>query len=478
MDKNVVKNHFSDFMGAITAIAEEKGINKDKILETVEMAIAAAYKKEYGKRGQNVRAELNPVSGKMKFFLVKEVVDESVRDFTERIEDDEEKETGKGDEKNNKIKKEINNSRNDVESEIEDKDVKIRFNPERDVILEEAIKNDSEIKVGDTIEEELPTYTDFGRVAAQTAKQVIIQRIREAERESMFEEYKEKEGEIISGTVQRIEGRVIYVDLGKSVGLLFPREQIKGEFYTIGQRVKVYLESVESDTKGPGIKLSRIHPEMVRQLFEAEVPEIFAGTVEIKAIAREAGSRSKIAVYTEDESIDPIGSCVGQRGSRVNTIIEELGGEKIDIIEWNNKPEEFIKAALSPAKVLQVDLNEAAKKALVIVPEDQLSLAIGKKGQNVRLAVKLTGWDLDVETFEGKRDKNEEIYDEENEEKNVDEKVEEEKPVKEVEKEEKVEDVKENLEEVSTEEIKEVEEKEEVEEKPKKVRKTKKKEEK
>lgn len=408
MSKNVVKkNPFSDFSGAMTAIAEEKGIDKDKILQTVEMAIAAAYKKEYGKKGQNVRAELNPVSGDMKFFLVKEVVDESVRDFTEREEEEEEV-------NKDKVENKTKESKNvEVESVEEDEDKKSRFNPERDILLEEALKRDNEMKIGDTIEEELPSYTDFGRVAAQTAKQVIIQRIREAERELMFEEYKEKEGEIVSGTVQRIEGRVVYIDLGKSVGLLFPREQIKGEFYSIGQRVKVYLESVESDTKGPGIKLSRVHPEMVRQLFEAEVPEIFAGTVEIKSIAREAGSRTKMAVYTEDENIDPIGSCVGQRGSRVSTIIEELGGEKIDIIEWSSDFEEFIAAALSPAKVLRVDLNEEEKKAHVLVPEDQLSLAIGKKGQNVRLAVKLTGWDLDVESFESVKKDNENVETEE-----------------------------------------------------------------
>ena len=243
---------------------------------------------------------------------------------------------------------------------------------------------------------DLAPHSDYGRVAAQTAKQVIIQRIREAERDSMFAEYKEKEGEVVSGTVQRIEGRNTYIDLGKSVGVLFPSEQVQGEILRIGQRVKVYLYKVESDPKGPGITLSRTHPEMVRKLFELEVPEIFTGTVEIKAIAREAGARSKIAVTSNEEGIDPIGSCVGQKGTRVQAVIDELGGEKIDIILWNEKPEKFIAAAISPAKVVDVKLDTDRKEAKVTVPEDQLSLAIGKQGQNVRLAAKLVGWKIDV----------------------------------------------------------------------------------
>ncbi len=404
MSKKTEKNPFSDFAGAMSAVADEKGIDKDKILETVEAAIAAAYKKEYGKRGQNIRAELNVVSGDMDFFLVKEVVDDSVREFVEFDEEEEGKvEEKKTEEESKKYKEEKRVDESEAGDENEE-DRKSRFNPERDIILEEALERDVDAKVGDFLEEGLPSYSDFGRVAAQTAKQVIIQRIREAERESMFEEYKEKEGEVITGTVQRVEGRVVYVDLGKSVGVLFPREQVRGEFYNAGQRIKVFLESVESDVRGPGIKLSRVHPELVRCLFENEVPEIFTGTVEIKAIAREAGSRTKIAVYTEDESIDPIGSCVGQRGARVTTIIDELGGEKIDIIEWNEDLEDFIAAALSPAQVLKVTLNEEDKKASVLVPDDQLSLAIGKQGQNVRLAVKLTGWDLDVESASSKKE--------------------------------------------------------------------------
>ncbi len=379
------KNPFSDFTGAMTALAEEKGIDAKDVMETVETAIAAAYKKEYGKRGQNIRAELNSTSGDMKFFLLKEVVDETTREFIDP-DADEKKETDSTEEVTDIIE----------EGSLEEEEKKPRFNPERDIMIDEAKKIYGDVEVGQIVEEELPSYTDFGRVAAQTAKQVIIQRIREAERNAMYTEYKEKEGEIVNGTVQRVEGKNVFVDLGKSVGVLFPREQVRGENYNVGQRVKVFVESVELDPKGPGIKLSRVHPELLRRLFELEVPEIFAGTVELKAIAREAGSRSKIAVYTEEEGIDPIGSCVGQKGTRINAIIDELGGEKVDIIEWSEDMEEFIAAALSPASVISVELDEESKKATVIVPDDQLSLAIGKRGQNVRLAVKLTGWDLDV----------------------------------------------------------------------------------
>lgn len=375
------KSSFSDFTGAITALAEEKGINVDNVMETVETAIAAAYKKEYGKRGQNIRAELNSVSGDMKFFLMKEVVDDTTREFIDPNAEREE------------VVEEVQDI---IVDEEEAEERKPRFNPERDITIDEAKKIYGDVELGAIVEEALPSYTDFGRVAAQTAKQVIIQRVREAERNAMYAEYKEKEGEIVNGTVQRVEGKNVFVDLGKSVGVLFPREQVRGERYNIGQRVKVYVESVELDPKGPGIKLSRVHPELIRRLFELEVPEIFAGSVEIKGIAREAGSRSKIAVYTEEEGIDPIGSCVGQKGTRVNAIIDELGGEKVDIIEWNDDPEEYISAALSPATVLAVHLDDENEKATVVVPDDQLSLAIGKRGQNVRLAVKLTGWDLDV----------------------------------------------------------------------------------
>lgn len=377
-DEGSLSGRLGEFGSAVMQIADEKGISRERVLEVVEAALAAAYKKDYGKKGQVIHAKFDEVAKSASFFLVKEVVDESVREFVEETEEGEE----------------------GVEvpevEEVVDEDRLPRFNAERDMLLEEAKKIKKGTKVGDVIELPLPPYDEFGRVAAQTAKQVIIQRIREAERESMFDEYKEKEGQVVNGTVQRIEGRNVFVDLGKSIGVLFPSEQIEGENYRMGQHVKVYLVRVESDTKGPGLLLSRTHPEMVRHLFSLEVPEIFTGTVEIKAIAREAGSRTKIAVFSAEEGVDPIGSCVGQKGTRVQTIIDALGGEKIDIIEWNENAEKFISAALSPAKVLSVELFEDEKRAVVTVPEDQLSLAIGKRGQNVRLAAKLTGWKIDV----------------------------------------------------------------------------------
>jgi len=381
-----------DFGSAITALCEEKGISKEKVIETIAAALAAAYKKDYGKRGQNIRAEFDEVSGGAKFYLVKEVVDETTREFAEESQSDTEKGAQKDTEKMG-VRNYAEGRRNDT-GDMEDK--LPRFNPERDLTLEQARKIKKKAVVGDIIETVLPEEKDYGRVAAQTAKQVIIQRIREAERDSMFEEYKNKEGEVISGIIQRVEGRNVFIDIGKSVGVLFPSEQIERENYRIGQRVKVYLEKVDAGTKGPGITLSRVHPEMVRRMFELEVPEIFAGTVEIKAIAREAGERTKVAVTSLEEGIDPIGSCVGQKGTRVQAIIDELGGEKIDIIHWDEDIAKFISAALSPAKVLRVDLEEKAKKAIILVPEEQVSLAIGKRGQNVRLAAKLTGWKIDI----------------------------------------------------------------------------------
>lgn len=379
-----------DFGSAIAQICEEKGISKDKVIETIEAALAAAYKKDYGKKGQNIRAEFSEVGGGTKFFKVLEVVDETNREFiVEESEDEDKKKEGK-------IKKQDEKA-NMAESADDAEEEKLpRFNPERDLTVPEAKKIKKDAKVGDIIEIELEEKKDYGRVAAQTAKQVIIQRIREAERDAMYDEYKNKEGEIVSGVIQRIEGRNVFIDMGKSVGVLFPTEQVERESYRVGQRIKVYILKVDAGTKGPGITLSRVHPEMIRSLFELEVPEIFAGTVEIKAIAREAGERTKIAVASTEEGIDPIGSCVGQKGTRVQAVIDELSGEKIDIILWNDDISKFISAALSPSKVIRVDVNEEKKEATVTVPEDQLSLAIGKRGQNVRLAAKLTGWKIDI----------------------------------------------------------------------------------
>ncbi|QQR77334.1 MAG: transcription termination/antitermination protein NusA [Candidatus Moraniibacteriota bacterium] len=380
-----------EFGSAVLQLAEEKGISEEKVIEVVEAALAAAYKKDYGKRGQVIRAEFDKVTKSAKYFLEKEVVDETMREFVgEELEEAEKTSPEKKGKKSTAV---------EVMESIpgdEDEEHLPRFNAERDMTLEEARAVKSDATLGETIDLPLEEQQEFGRVAAQTAKQVIIQRIREAERESMFAEYKSKEGTIVNGTIQRIDGRIVFVDLGKSVGALFPSEQMEGENYRIGQRIKVYILRVEADAKGPGITLSRAHAEMVRHLFTLEVPEIFAGTVEIKGVAREAGSRTKIAVFTAEEGVDPIGSCVGQKGTRVQAVIDELGGEKIDIIEWNEDMHKFIKAALSPAKVTKVDLNEEAKTAVVHVPEDQLSLAIGRKGQNVRLASKLTGLRIDI----------------------------------------------------------------------------------
>ena len=420
-DKQTTEEKMKEFGSAIMQIAEEKGIPKNKVIETVEMALAAAYKKDYGKKSQHIRADFDEVTGNAKFYLVKEVVDETTREFAEEDEDKEQRTENKEQRTRNSEQK----TAGDKQEQDEEERLP-RFNPERDITLEDAKKIKKGIKVGDVIETELEPKSEYGRIAAQTAKQVIIQRIREAERDAMFEEYKEKEGEIISGTVQRIDGRNVFVDLGKSAGALFPSEQVAEENYRVGQRLKVYILKVEADPKGPGIILSRAHAEMVKKLFELEVPEIFSGVVEIKAIAREAGARTKIAVVSKEEGVDPIGSCVGQKGTRVQAIIDELGGEKIDIIEWNDDIEKFISAALSPAKVISIETDKDEKRAVVKVPEDQLSLAIGKKGQNVRLAAKLTGWKIDVMGMEGElkeevSDKKESTNDKQKEASNEDE---------------------------------------------------------
>jgi transcription termination/antitermination protein NusA len=384
-----LSGRLGEFGSAIMQIVDEKGLPKEKVLEVVEAALAVAYKRDYGKKSQVIRAQFDEVAKTASFFLVKEVVDETTREFVEETEEAEEEMINP---------KAVAAPEAEVAEEIEE-DRLPRYNPERDLTLPDAKLLKKDAKVGDIIDIELPPHEDFGRVAAQTAKQVVIQRLREAERQVMFEEYKDHEGEVVNGIVQRVEGRNVYVDLGKSVGILFPSEQVEGENYRIGQHLKVYLVRVEAESKGPGLVLSRSHPDMIRHLFSLEVPEISAGTVEIKAIAREAGSRTKIAVSANQEGVDPIGSCVGQRGTRVQAVIDELGGEKVDIIEWNENPAKFIIAAMSPAKVVSVDISEDEAegcRAKVVVPDDQLSLAIGKRGQNVRLAAKLVGCRIDV----------------------------------------------------------------------------------
>jgi len=286
-----------------------------------------------------------------------------------------------------------------AEEEPEEDEKKVRFNPEKHILIEEAKKIKKGVKTGEELEFPLEAHEDFGRIAAQTAKQVVLQRIREAEREATYSEFKNKEHEIVSATVQRVEGRLVFIDIGRTIGILPPQEQVPSERYRIGDRFRVYVISVEKSPRGPGIVVSRAHPDMIKKLFGLEVPEIASGSVEIKAIAREAGSRSKIAVASHEEGVDPVGSCVGQKGTRVTTVIHELGGEKIDVIEWSEDQETFIAHALSPAKVEEVTINAGKREALVTVSPDQLSLAIGRRGQNVRLAAKLTGWRIDVRSM-------------------------------------------------------------------------------
>ncbi len=379
------------FLSAIAQIAEEKGISQEQIIETIEMAIAAAYKRDYGQKGQNIKVKFNPETGEIKIFQIYLVVEKEMLREEEPASvpsdgtsaDKEEAPTEVG-------------VLTEVGKEEEEGDKKIRFNPLKHMMVEEAKKIKKGIKPGEELEIELETRTDFGRMAAQTAKQVIIQRLREAEREVVYTEYKDKEGEIVSGIVQRVEGRNIFVDIGKTTGILFPDEQIPGEFYRIGQRLRVYILGVEAGPRGTNIYLSRVYPKVVSKLFAIEVPEIANGIVVIKSITREPGSRTKIAVSSEEEGVDPVGSLVGQKGTRVQTVINELNGEKIDIIEWNEDAAKFIANALAPAKVLNVELSQKKREAIAIVPEDQLSLAIGRQGQNVRLAAKLTGWKIDV----------------------------------------------------------------------------------
>lgn len=349
----------------IDQLEEERGVPRAKMLEAIEIALATAYKKEYGKRGQIVRATFDPSSGKTEFFQVKKVVEPK-----EVILENEEK--------------------------VEVTDERIHYNPEHHIFVEDARRMKRDVQVGEELTFPLEGKNDYGRIAAQTAKQVIIQKIREAEKESILKDFGGKQGEIVNGVVQRIERGNIFVELDRSQGIIPYDEQIPGERYRQGERIRAYLYSVEETPRGVFLRLSRSHQRFLAKLFEMEAPEILNGTVEIKAIAREAGSRSKIAVVSYDAHIDPVGSLVGQRGVRVSTVMSELGGEKIDIIEWSENQREFIEDALSPAKVLTVTLDELGHKATVQVAEDQQSLAIGKGGQNVRLAAKLTGWRIDI----------------------------------------------------------------------------------
>ena len=336
-----------DFINALEDIQREKGVSKEILLEAIEAALISSYKRNFGSN-QNVRVEIDEVTGEVKVLAQKTVVEE-----------------------------------------VED--------PIQEISLEEAKDRDRKYELEDIVEEEV-TPRNFGRIAAQTAKQVVVQRIREAERGVVFEEYVNRSSEIITGTVSRVSKGLVFVDLGKTEGMLEPSEQVPNETYVHNQRMKAYILDVKRTSKGPQIYLSRSHPGLVKRLFELEVPEIHEGTVEIIGISREAGHRSKLAVRSLDENVDPVGACVGHKGSRVQRIVEELNGEKMDIIKYSDVPEEFISEALNPSKVVSVHINPDGKSARVVVPDYQLSLAIGKEGQNARLAAKLTGWKIDIKS--------------------------------------------------------------------------------
>ncbi len=396
-----------DFLNALEDIENDKGISKDVLLEAIEAALLSAYKKDFGSK-ENVSVEIDDEAGEVKVFSRKKVVEEV---------------TNKHYEMNHEKAKEI----------------------------------DSSIEIGDYIDLEV-TPENFGRIAAQTAKQVVMQRIREAERDVLYEEYKRKEGEIITGTIQRFHKDNVLIDMGKTEALLPVSEQIPNEEYRVGSRLKLYVVEVSSTTKGPRILVSRTHPALLKRLFEVEVPEIFDGIVEIRSVAREAGFRSKVAVSSFDGKVDPVGACVGPQGMRVKSVVDQLNGEKIDIVQYNENPKEFVSNALNPAEVIEVILDEEEQSATVVVPDFQLSLAIGKEGQNARLAAKLTGWKIDIKKeseFEEEEDKEEaeDIIENDNNTEDIEEEVnsENDKIKEESDLDEKIEDIEQTQEKTETE---------------------------
>lgn len=355
-----------DFLNALEDIESDKGISKEVLLEAIEVALLSAYKKDFGSK-ENVSVEIDDEAGAVKVFSRKKVVEEVTNEHYE-------------------------------------------------INLEKAKEIDSSIEVGDYVDVEV-TPENFGRIAAQTAKQVVMQRIREAERDVLYEEYKRKEGEIITGTIQRFHKDNVLIDMGKTEALLPVSEQMPNEEYRVGSRLKLYVVEVSSTTKGPRILVSRTHPALLKRLFEVEVPEIFDGIVEIRSVAREAGFRSKVAVSSYDSKVDPVGACVGPQGMRVKSVVEQLNGEKIDIVQYNENPKQFVSNALNPAEVVEVMLDEEQQSATVVVPDFQLSLAIGKEGQNARLAAKLTGWKIDIKKeseFEEDDEESEDVIESEN----------------------------------------------------------------
>jgi transcription termination/antitermination protein NusA len=401
---------------------QERGIPREKIIDAIETALATAYKKEYGKRGQIVRAKMDPDSGKTDFFQVKEVVDDTLVRVLDPSHDKLSGDITEGkrasgaavDQKNQPMDADTVSADDEEKKSPDQKQAKsdgrVNYNPEHHILVEDARKIRRDVALGEEMIFPLESQDNFGRIASQTAKQVIIQKIREAERASVFEEFGSREGEIVSGTVQRMERGNIYVDLGRTAGILPAEEQIGGERYRPGERIRAYLFAVDESPRGVYLRLSRSHPNFLRKLFAVESPEISGGSVEIKAIAREPGTRSKIAVHSNDEHIDPVGSLVGQRGVRVSTVMSELAGERIDIIEWSADPAKFVEDALSPAKVAAVVIDEVEHRALATVTPDQQSLAIGRGGQNVRLAAKLTGWKIDIRSTGGEEVASEDVH--------------------------------------------------------------------
>ncbi len=380
----------SEITKSIQYICDEKGLQFDIVMEALQSALGAAYRKDFGNKQQNIQVIFDPETGDMKVWDEKEVVEDIAE---ETLLHDQEELTRRREE----IRKE---GRELSEEEVADL---VRFNPKTQIMISQAKEHKKSAKVGDIIKINLEVPGDFGRMAAQTAKQVIIQKLREAERNTVFEDFKKQEGHIVQGIVQRRDrnsGGYI-IDLGKITGILPQNETVLRERYTLGVRMKFYVTSVALGNRGPEIILSRKDKRMIETVFVQEIPEIAQGEVMIRGIARDPGNRSKVAVSTDNEAIDPIGSCIGQRGSRITTIIDELGGEKIDVILYNEQPEEYIKQALSPAKVSSVELNQETKEATVHVDTEQFSLAIGRGGQNVRLAAELTGWKIKVVERDG-----------------------------------------------------------------------------
>ena len=361
---------------ALDELQAERGISRDSVVEALATALAAAYRREYGKKGQIVRATFNPETGDVEFRQAKIVVDETL------------------------VRKE--------DEEVPEGDERSRFNPEQHIMIEDARRMKKDAVLDEEISFPLETKEDFGRIAAQAAKQVVMQKVREAERSSIIKEYGAREGDIVTGHVQRFERGNLFVDLGRATAILPYDEQIPGERYRQGERVRALLLRVDEGVRGTFIVLSRSHPKFLTKLFEAEVPEMASGIVTVKAVVREPGGRAKIAVHSSDDHVDPVGALVGQRGVRVAVVTSELGGEKIDVVEWSETASDFVKESLKPAQILSIELNEGENRAVAQVADDQQSLAIGRGGQNVRLAARLTGWKIDIRSMGGEEEAAEE----------------------------------------------------------------------